>query len=44
VMNTVKVDLSALAGQTVQFILAVRQGDSVDQMNALWLHPAIYRP
>ncbi len=44
VMNTVKVDLSALAGKTVQFILAARQGDSAEQMNALWLHPAIYRP
>jgi hypothetical protein len=43
-MDTVKVDLSALAGQTVQFILAVRQGNSTEQMNALWLHPAIYRP
>lgn len=43
-MDTVKVDLSALAGQTVQFILATRQGNSTEQMNALWLHPAIYRP
>ena len=43
-MDTVKVDLSGLAGQTVQFILAARQGDSAEQMNALWLHPAIYRP
>ncbi|MEA4811619.1 MAG: NBR1-Ig-like domain-containing protein [Anaerolineaceae bacterium] len=40
----VKVDLSPLAGQTVQFILAARQGGSTEQMNALWLHPAIYRP
>lgn len=44
VMNTVKVDLSALAGQNVQFILAARNGNSIEQMNALWLHPAIYRP
>jgi hypothetical protein len=43
-MDPVKVDLSALAGKTVQFILAARQGDSAEQMNALWLHPAIYRP
>ncbi|HSN93826.1 MAG TPA: NBR1-Ig-like domain-containing protein, partial [Anaerolineaceae bacterium] len=44
IINTVKVDLSALAGQKVQFILAARQGNSTEQMNALWLHPAIYRP
>lgn len=43
-VTPVKVDLSPLAGKTVQFILAVRQGGSTEQMNALWLHPAIYRP
>ena len=44
VMTPVKVDLSGLAGQSVQFILAARQGNTTEQMNALWLHPAIYRP
>ncbi len=43
-MQSVNVDLSSLAGQTVQFILAARNGSSTVDMRALWLNPAIYRP
>lgn len=43
-MQAVDVDLSGLAGQTVQFILAARNGSSTSDMQALWLNPAIYRP
>lgn len=43
-MQSVNVDLSSLAGQTVQFILAARNGGSTVDMRALWLNPAIYRP
>lgn len=44
IWDSVNVDLSALAGQTVQFILVARNGNSTEDMNALWLNPRIMRP
>jgi len=42
--NRIDVDLSALAGQNVQFYLVVwNDGTSVDN-RGLWLNPVIYRP
>ncbi|MGI6250788.1 MAG: NBR1-Ig-like domain-containing protein [Anaerolineaceae bacterium] len=41
--ENVDVDLSFLAGKTVQFILVSRQGGSTQDMTAVWLHPAIFR-
>lgn len=42
--TSVNLDLSAFAGQTVQFILAARNGSSTEDMQALWLNPRIIRP
>lgn len=41
--QNVDVDLSAFAGQTVQFILVARNGNSTEDMSALWLNPRIIR-
>ncbi len=42
--NPIEVDLSALAGKNVQFILTVRNATTTPENNrALWLHPMIYR-
>ena len=40
----VDLDLSALAGKNVQFILTVNNGDDSSQNSGLWLSPIIYRP
>jgi len=40
----VDIDLSALAGKNVQFILTVNNGDDSSQNSGLWLNPIIYRP
>lgn len=40
----VEVDLSSLAGQTVQFILRVENNGKAAAANAFWFTPAIYRP
>jgi hypothetical protein len=41
--DSVNVDLSAFAGQTLQFILVARNGNSTEDMSALWLNPRIIR-
>jgi hypothetical protein len=40
----VDIDLSALAGKNVQFILTVNNGNDATQNSGLWLNPIIYRP
>ena len=40
----VDIDLSNLAGQNVQFILTVNNGNDATQNSGLWLNPFIYRP
>ncbi|MFZ3070499.1 MAG: NBR1-Ig-like domain-containing protein [Anaerolineaceae bacterium] len=42
--NKIEVDLSSLAGEKVEFILIVRNGDTSEDNRGLWLHPMIYRP
>lgn len=42
-VHEIRVDLSALAGETVRLVLVVRDnGDPTDD-NALWLHPQLWR-
>ena len=41
--DSVSVDLSSLAGKSVQFILVARNGNSREDMRALWLNPRIIR-
>lgn len=41
--DSVNVDLSAFAGQKLQFILVARNGNSTEDMNAMWLNPRIIR-
>lgn len=41
--QTVEVDLSSLAGQTVEFYLVLRPGDNLDEQWATWIQPYIYR-
>ncbi len=40
----VDIDLSALDGKNVQFILTVNNGADSSQNSGLWLNPIIYRP
>jgi hypothetical protein len=42
--DAANVDLSAFAGQTLQFILVARNGNSTEDMRAMWLNPRIIRP
>ena len=41
--QTVEVDLSSLAGQTVEFLLVLRPDDKLDEQWAVWIQPHIAR-